>query len=732
MSLLELSTSLPAAALSVRRFAVREAVSELFEVSVWAVSADQDIDLDALIDQPASLRVTTGRAARCWSGLCCYAEQLEAQPSGLSSYLVRIVPALWKLAQRRNYRIFQHLSVPAIARRLLDEWSIQATREIDAAAHPRIEYRVQYGESDYAFLSRLFEEAGIGFSFSGGGAGGSGLVLSDKLEQCAARPGPALPWIQSPNQQTGGEHVTAVRVARRVRPGAVAIRDFDFRRPDFALLGEAQAAGPGEARYERCHYQPGAFLIEGPGAGGAGAAADADAGRHDHGWGQRCAERALQAERAGGRAVSFRTNAVDLAPGTVLSIDHHPRSDLGAGRRLLVLELSAEGEEAGEWTVSAMAVPADAPYRPPRRTPKPQIHGVQTALVVGPKGEAIHTDKYGRVRIQFPWDREGRGDESSSCWVRVSQGWAGKGFGAMAIPRVGQEVLVAFVGGDPDQPMVVGRVFNAVEAVPYRLPDHKTRSTWRSDSSPGSGGFNEILFEDQAGRELVYVQAERNLRRLVKQDETVTVGGNRQALVKGHEARKVARSRSELTGGNKVEIVGGSRTAAVRGRSQRRVREDEQAQIDGSLRAKVGGDHEIAIQQTERTLVAGDSHRRVHGDSRRRVDGTRSLTVGRDQHERVGANHALEAGGEIHLRAGASVVIDAGSELTIRAGGGYVRLDQSGVTIRGTLVRINSGGPDPGEGHGASPVEPEEPAVLDVPEPADPEPDDVGQTGLGQ
>jgi type VI secretion system secreted protein VgrG len=333
--------------------------------------------------------------------------------------------------------------------------------------------------------------------------------------------------------------------------------------------------------------------------------------------------------------------------------------------------------------MAGQAVFTDAPYRPAITTPKPDVVGVQSATVVGPKGQEIHTDEFGRVRVQFPWDREGKSDELSSCWIRVSQGWAGTGYGMIVLPRVGQEVLVGFLQGDPDQPIVVGRVFNATQQVPYGLPGNKTRSTWKSDSSPGSGGFNEIMFEDLQGQELVYVQAEKNRRKLVKNDETITIG---------HDLTKY-------------------------------VKNDEIERTVGNRRVWVGKDQDVIVNENKRERVEGLSHLRVLGDRRTKVDQNVSVTIGKSRHEKVGKSHAVSVGQQIHMKAGGGIVLEAGQDLTFKSPGGFVRIDGSGITIVGTVVRINSGG-SPGAGNGAHPIAPDE-AVEAVT-------DDVSKSLIGQ
>jgi type VI secretion system secreted protein VgrG len=391
----------------------------------------------------------------------------------------------------------------------------------------------------------------------------------------------------------------------------------------------------------------------------------------------------LAGARSDKRLVSFDTNTIDLWPGQVFSIERHPHAEITESTRILVTEFSCEGTPEGEWSMSGQAVFTDAPYRPQQKTPKPRVEGVQSATVVGPKGQEIHTDEYGRVRVQFLWDREGRNDEDSSCWIRVSQGWAGTGYGMIVIPRIGHEVMVGFLEGDPDQPVIVGRVYNAKQAVPYNLPEHKTRSTWKSDTSLGSDGYNEIMFEDLKGQELVWEQAQKNRRRLVKNDETITVGHDRQKLVKNDEHDKTL----------------------------------------GYLKVYIGKDQDVIVKQSRRERVEGDSHLRVYGKRSQRIEGKQSLTVKGDRHELVLQNHALAVAQDVHVAAGRAIVIEAAEDLTLKGPGGFMRINASGVYIRGKVVRINSGG-SPGTGAGSSPDDPDEAIEATT--------DDVSKSLIGQ
>ncbi len=739
MAVLELSFEAGETSLSVRRFSVQEAISTLFTVSVWARSRNDSLDLDSIVGKAASLRVVAGYkwalmgAARYWTGVCSYMEQVQAEPTGLSTYYLRIVPRAWLMTQRRGHRIYQHLAIPDIVDELLGEWGIAPVWQIDRDRYPKLEYKVQYGESDYAFMSRLLEEAGIAFVFPDDDAKGSVFTLSDKLHSGKPRPAPPIHFVDHPSQAAEREFVTDVRIAAEVRPGAHTVRDYDFRNPAFQLFGEATKAPSPEDLYEQYHYNPGAFLVEGGKGGDTPAADDRGVARYDQKYGNELSERALLSTRADRRSVSFDTNAIDLWPGQICSIENHPHAELGVEQRLLVAEFSAQGAPDEEWSMSArtLFVDAKAPHRPPLKTPKPVVYGVQSATVVGPQGQEIHTDEFGRVRVQFPWDREGKLDDRSSCWIRVSQGWAGTGFGMIMLPRIGQEVLVGFLEGDPDQPIIVGRVYNATNQVPYKLPQHKTRSTWKSDSSLGGGGFNEIMFEDLKGKELVYVQAQKNLRKLVKNDETITIGANRQKYVLVNETETIGANRTEVTGANRTEITGANRTTVIGGNRSKQIAGDEIERTDGNLVIYIGKNQDITIQQTKREQIEGDSHLRVRGKRNQRIDGNQSLTVKKNRQERVGKNHAMEVGEEIHLKAGTALVIEAAKDVTLKGPGGFIRIDASGITIKGIIVNINSGG-TPGSGSGASPEEPAEAveAVIEVPE--KPVPDNVAITGLAQ
>ena len=554
MPILELSFASKEDSLSVRHFAVREEISSLFEVAVLARSPLEEIDLEGIVGQGAGFALDSGvihltTTTRIWTGICSHMELVQAEPTGLSTYSLKIVPALWRTTLRRNNRIFQHQTIPDIVSKVLAEWKIEPELRL-SAKYLEHEYRAQYGETDFAFISRLLEEAGIAYFFTHSGPQ-SVLVLSDEPTTGDARP--SLHFVDNPSQAAEKEFVTKVKLAQQVKPGRFTVRDFDFRNQlDAQLFAEARAAT--EAAYEQYNYEPGAFWYE-PGQGGDTPVAD-DRGvaRTNPSEGDKLVQRHLDAERRARRALAYETNVVDLSPGTLLAIDPHPRKDI-AGKKLLVIDSSLEGEPGTAWTMKGHAVYADVTYRPQRRTPRPRVQGVQSAVVVGPPGQEIYVDELGRVRVQFHWDREGSYDDGSASWMRVSQGWAGSGQGFLNLPRVGQEVLVEFFEGDPDRPVITGRVFSYTRRVPYKLPDDKTKSGWKTESSPGAGGFNELSFEDAVGREVVHIQAQKDYTELVKHDQSSTVRRNRSASVTAGDSMTVGGSQSFSVGGEQSHTI---------------------------------------------------------------------------------------------------------------------------------------------------------------------------------
>ena len=718
--------------LDVRHFTVEERLSSLFEIRLVALTGDAGLDFDSIIGERARFSIAAPHGERLWTGVVRHVAQAGVEEGGLSTYEIILVPELYAATQRRNHRMFQQITEPDIALGLLGEWGARPVSRLDLPSYKKRKYRVQYGETDHTFLSRVLEEAGVTWFFETA-AGESTVVLSDAPQAAAPR---AEPLTYVDTVSPGGapySYATELRIGQDLRPGRYTVRDRDLRLSPTYALGAGAAAKPGslEDRLERFHYLPGAMLFGTSKGEPTPVADDKGKTRSDEAEGAALARRRLDAQRAGRRRCTFSTNAHDLAPGMVVRVGGHPHPLLREGSSWLVVASSMEGTSFGEWRHRVEAVSADVPYRPPLVSPRPRTHGPETATVVGPPGEEIHVDEMGRVRVHFHWDRESRMNHDSSAWIPVSQPWSGTAYGGLHLPRVGQEVLVDFLGGDPDRPVVVGRVFTGLQKVPYRLPEHRTRSTWKSQSSPGGEGFNEILFEDLRGQELVYEQAERDRRRLVKNDETLTVGNDRQKLVKGHEIETTHLTRTEVTGAARTEITGALRTTIVGGDRVTLVRGGDAERLEGNHRQYVGGAADLVVGGDHRASVEGSAHLVVQGSQRIQIAGSRSSIVGGDTHEKVSGKVALEAEAEIHLKTPGTLVLEVGQDFTIKGPGGFIRITAEGITMKGNVVKINSGG-SPGEGSGANPAAPAAALVAEVTPPTPPVPDDVSRTGLGR
>jgi type VI secretion system secreted protein VgrG len=566
--------------LDVRHFHVADRMSSLFEISLVVVSENDDVDFESVVGQPASFHLRAGllpSQERSWTGLVSHIQQVAVEDRGLSTYQMTLVPTLWLATQRRNHRMFQLKSEVDIVVQLLKEWGIEPEQRLSGTYKKR-KYRVQYGETDFQFMSRMLEDVGISFYFETKD-GETKMVLHDAPQSNSARPP-----IAFRDQPTDAdlEHVTEVRVTRRVRPGKYTLRDHDYRRPaNYKLLASAKGASSVEEKLERFHYTPGSFLFESDKGDATPSADDKGKYRTDETEANSIAQKRLDAKRAIAKTVHFDTNTLDPQPGTVLSFLDHPKSDLGPGKRFLLIASSISGKHDSKWLTTCEAVTAESPYRPALVTPKPKASGVESATVVGPAGEEIHTDEFGRVRVHFHWDRESKMDDNSSCWIHVSQPWGGTNFGGSNLPRIGQEVIVDFLSGDPDRPIIVGRVYTNLQKTPYKLPDNKTQSGWQSRSSPGGGleNFNEVMFEDKKGQELFRMQAEKDLHKLVKNDEQVKigrdrtksvgrdckqdVGRNRDVSIGKDLTKRVAENEREMTGQNRSVVVGNNRSTQI-------------------------------------------------------------------------------------------------------------------------------------------------------------------------
>lgn len=630
-------------ALDVRHFHVTERMSSIFEVKIVAVCENHDIDFEGVVGQPMSFTVHE-RSTSTWSGICNHFQQIRIEESGLSTYEMTLVPKLWLLTQRRNHRMFQLISEIDIVKQLLGEWGIEFDMRLSGSYKKR-KYKVQYGETDETFIRRLLEEVGVSFYFEEGK-----MVLDDGPQRngsCGAIPFRDKPTVAD------REHVTALCVGRRLRPGKVTVRDHDYRKPpDYKLMATVSGGSGVENQMESFHYLPGSFLFDGPG-GDTPMADFRGPYRTNEGEGNSLAQKRLDGVRASAKSVSFKTNVHYLSPGRVMSVVDHPKGDV-AGKPLLVTESCFSGTHDEEWSHEVTTASAEAPYRPEVITPTPLTSGVESATVVGPPGEEIHVDEFGRVQVHFHWDRESQMDEKSSCWIHVVQPWSGTGFGGTALPRVGQEVIVDFLDGNPDRPVIIGRVYTNLEKTPYKLPDNKTQTGIKTNSTHNTGGYNELMFEDLAGNELLRMQAEKDLKKLVKHDEEVKigrdrekkigrddshdVGRDRQRSVARDESVDVGQDRSRKVGRDEAVTIGQDRTKSVQRDETVAIGQNRQKRVEKDETISIGNNQQKMIENDEMAMVNNDRMRMVQNDEMVAIGNNMSKYVHMDESHTVGQN----------------------------------------------------------------------------------------------
>lgn len=601
--------------LRVLAFNGQEALNQPYEFEVEVACEGAALNLSNLIYKPAFLAYTDQGGGV--HGLVEQATQ-AGSTARFNLYRLTLRPHLARLAHRVNHRIFQGEPASSLIARLLEEHGILASayRFHPAINCPPRDYCVQYAESDLSFLHRLCEEEGLSYHFQHSPDGhllvfGDGRLAFPRL--------PAARYRQATGLAAPEPTVDRLAVRLQTRPTRVTRRDHDFSNPRVDLNTECQA--PGALDLEDYGY-PGGFA--------------------DRAQGKRLAARVLQRHRADYCLMEGSSTVTGLLSGHMLPLTEHPRHDWNSawlltqihheGRQPQVLEqLTANyaGTEGGQGYLNRFtAIPAGVCYRPALRHPRPVMPSYQSAVVTGPPGEEIHCDEHGRVKVRFFWDRDAPANDHSSCWLRVASSWAGERYGAVAVPRVGMEVLVTFLDGDPDQPLVSGCLYNGEHLAPHDLPANKAISTFRTLSTPGGGGFNELRTEDRKGHERIFIHAQRDWEELI---------GRHQHLHVGHERHDT-----------------------------------------------VGGDSYHEVKREEHRTTAADRKTEVKKDDYLMVGGTRHVKLAVAQH--------MEAGDEIHLHAGERVLIEAGLEITLSANGSFIKLDPSGVTAAGPRIHCNAGG----------------------------------------
>lgn len=667
-------------------FKGQEGLSQLFlfQLTMTAPSGT-DIPFDKLLGQKVSVTVEQpGAKPRIFHGICKRMSQAGSEAGGRTTYRMDVVPQLWLLTRRAQTRTFQQMSVPDILKEVLAKVVDFEFRFQASTFRPR-DYCVQYRETDFNFVSRLMEEEGIYYYFTHA-ADGHKMILGNAPEHHYEIPAPGTVIYDS----VRGGHKNEVRVydwekAQELRSGKYTLWDHCFEMPDKNLAADRTVPATvtvggvthkllvaGNDRLEIYDY-PGEFAqrFDGVAPGGGDRSSDLSGIQAD---GDRTTRIRLEQETAAAVVIRGAGDCTNFVAGhaftlkTQEALGKHAQAD----GKYVVTGVAHSAHYSGDERSDGAAfhysnhftcIPAAMPFRPARVTPKPAVQGSQTATVVGPQGQEIFTDKYGRVKVQFHWDREGKNDAGSSCWCRVSTLWAGKQWGMIHIPRIGQEVIVDFLEGDPDQPIITGSVYNAEMMPPYALPDNQTQSGIKSRSTLNGTpqNFNEFRFEDKKGHEQVFLHAEKNQDIEVENDETHWVGHDRQKTIDHDETTHVKHDRTETVDHDETITIGNNRTETV------------------------GKDETITIG-SNRTETVGK-------DERIEIDGKRTESVGKDESVTVGGSRSHTVGGNDELTVGKALTITAADQITLTTGSASIVMKKDGtIAIKGKDILVDGTG----------------------------------------
>ncbi len=671
-----LKTPLGADVLLVGSLVGQEAISRPFSFSLQLSSSNPNINYDDLVSQAVTLsielpgdagsRYVTGHVAR-------FAQ--TTQKTDANTYEMEIVAWLWFLGHTSDCRIFQEKAAPDIITQIFDEagYSGQYELKLEGAHEPR-EYCVQYRETDLNFVSRLMEEEGIFYYFQHTD-GDHKLVLADSPGGATAiEPSGDVEYLLANEEEENRAAVTAFSCNQAVTSTAITLQSFDFKKPATNL----EVCKENLPDHEVYDY-PGNYTERGAGESFAQF---------------RLEEQTVMKKVFNGEATDRR-----LVSGYTFQLAKHMRDDFNSNYLLIGVNHSGSQDDvSASYVCKFRVIPAETPFRPPRITPRPLVSGCQTAMVTGPSGEEIWLDKYGRIKVQFPWDREGKNDENSSCWIRVAQSWAGKNWGAISNPRIGQEVIIQFLEGDPDRPIVVGSVYNDNNMPPYELPANGTINALKSRSSKKGepDNFNEIKFEDKKGEELIYIQAEKTFNMEVKDDASMSTGSTRSAnvgtddiiTVEGNRTLSVKKDCSDSIDGNFTTTVGGDESHTVSKSQTTSISDDQTIDVGKGQSLKVEKDQIITIGASQTQSVKTDQTLQVDGDQSATIKGDQSFSVKGNIVGKSDDNIQFQAKSAFEIK-GDEIVIKGGKSITLKCGSSKIVLDSGGITLKGSKINEN-------------------------------------------
>ncbi|HEY1305501.1 MAG TPA: type VI secretion system tip protein TssI/VgrG [Vicinamibacterales bacterium] len=703
------------------RMHAEEEMSRLTALRIDLLSPKHDIKPDGILGKNVTVKLgLPDDSTRCFNGVVTRFSQ-GAQYGRYFRYFAVVRPWLWLLTRTTDCRIFQEMTVPDIVKKVFaDEPTADFKFELTGSYRKWV-YCVQYRETDFNFVSRLLEEEGITYYIKHTD-GHNTVVLTDSTSKHTPTPGYETMSFVSPEQVVRPEleRITSWDFTREIQPGVYVHDDYDLERPSVELKTKkvlSRSYSPSD--YEVYDY-PGHYLQKGDGE------QYADVRINEYG---------SQFETS-----QALTNAKGICVGSLFTLADCTRDDQNREHLILSATYDVEFSEyeamphggGSSYHCSFVAMSSAQQFRPKRRTPKPFVQGPQTAVVVGPAGDQIYTDKYGRVKVQFHWDRYGKKDQNSSCWIRVSSPWAGKGWGSVATPRIGQEVIVDFLEGDPDQPIIIGRVYNAEQPPPFGFPAGAVISGTKSDTHKGSG-YNEMSLDDTAGKERVFVHGQYNMDTVVEHDQTSTihnnrtdrvdiddsesigknqkwdVGVNRDATIGANETLTVKANRTKSIIGNETITVGGNRDGTVSRSETLTVALQRTHTVGINETISVGAAQEITIGAMQAFTVGADQTTNVGLNQSTGVGKNRSVTVGANQTTNVAKNESTTIGAdETHgvtggrttsigkddaLSVAKNLVVTSGDSVSITTGSASITMKKDGtIHIKGKDITIEGSG----------------------------------------
>jgi type VI secretion system secreted protein VgrG len=658
----------PSGALSVVQWELVDSVSELFELNVGVLSQNPEIDLRTIVGKGVVVAFAGQPHLREVSGLVRRVRQLTSMRAGASLYELTIAPMLWLTTRRQDHAIYQDLDARELFEAISARYGSRVGLPLSSIGRvlPKHEYRVQYGETDHDFVYRALADDGI-TSFFDHPQGSTLRLLDDTSAKLLDEEATVLFEPPAGAGMNKGPHLSSVEVVTMVETTEVDLRDYDFEKPAFFPRGHAEEP-------PRFDNEGGLVVYE----YGVGEFSDEKTG-------DALAKQQLEERRAERRL--FRCEAsFAVYAGMHLSIANHPREDVNGRVFVLRSHARVDGSTDGEPRARFVfeCIPAGRPFRP-RRRPKPRIHGTQTAFVVGNKigVDEIDVDKHGRVKVQFRWDRRDLFEGRPTRHVRVSQGWAGRGFGLVLLPRVGDEVVVSYLDGDPDEPIIIGRVHNGVYTSPLNLPAEKTRSIWRSRSSPGGAGYNEIMMEDKAGAELLELHAHRDFQHDTGHDAKVTVGGNQTVGVAGGQSTSA--DTISMRSAKKTDVYAGTNlnlTACETLRAEAAV--DVNVMAGTQITIKAGS---LLEGQAPTIILNAGANASILAGADLLVWGSGDVKVVSDSALEVTAPTVNVHGtGNVNIKGDGTVNVSGG---TVNVSGGTVKIGGGTVDINGGAVNLN-------------------------------------------